>query len=444
VADAPNTTPLLSVLTRFVGSSWARRTGLDEVAESLLFRATRDSVRAGKLAARRFAPVIDLARRASLAPRGSDGATDSGPRRFDLTPTDEQLMTREFVQRFAAEHIAPVAAEADENPDAALPAIEAAKDLALSVDVVPEIVGGTASERDVMSGVLLAETLAHADAAIALAVLARRGAAAALTEFGTARQQSRYLAAMVEEEPPTAALAIAEPSPRADPTLPTTRAVLRGDAYVLDGDKTFVPLAEECELFIVTAMLDGEGPTAFVVRADMPGVHVERIRTMGFAAARLGRVRLRDVHVPVEDRLGSDIKYDHGRLVDLGRIGAAAIAVGISQAVLEYVSEYANDRVAFGEPISHRQAVAFEIADMATELEGMRLATWRAAALAERGKACAREAKIALLLATEHGMQIGSMGVQLLGGHGYIREHPVERWYRQLRGIAVMEGATLP
>ena len=100
--------------------------------------------------------------------------------------------------------------------------------------------------------------------------------------------------------------------------------------------------------------------------------------------------------------------------------------------------------VAFGEPISHRQAVAFAIADMATELEGMRLATWRAASRAERGESFTREAKIAHLLASEHGMKIGSMGVQLLGGHGYIREHPVERWYRQLRGVAVLAGGLIP
>ena len=127
----------------------------------------------------------------------------------------------------------------------------------------------------------------------------------------------------------------------------------------------------------------------------------------------------------------------------LGRIAWAALAVGTSQAVLDYVIPYVNERSAFGEPISHRQAVAFKIADIATELEGMRLVTYRAASRADQGLSFAREAMQARRLAATRGMQIGSDGVQLLGGHGYIKEHPVERWYRDLRAAGLYEGALL-
>jgi alkylation response protein AidB-like acyl-CoA dehydrogenase len=117
--------------------------------------------------------------------------------------------------------------------------------------------------------------------------------------------------------------------------------------------------------------------------------------------------------------------------------------VGTSQAVLDYVVPYVNERVAFGEPISHRQAVAFTVADIAVELNGMRLATYRAASRAEQGRSFRRELALARRLCADKGMAIGSNGVQLLGGHGFIKEHPVERWYRDLRACAVMEGALL-
>ena len=132
---------------------------------------------------------------------------------------------------------------------------------------------------------------------------------------------------------------------------------------------------------------------------------------------------------------------EHERAVDLARLGACALAVGTCQAALDYVIQYCNDRVAFGEPISHKQAVAFTIADIAVELEGMRLMTYQAASHAERGRPFHREAFLAWTQCAEKSMQIGSHGVQLLGGHGYTTEHPVERWYRQLRAIPMLEGA---
>ncbi|HKY58585.1 MAG TPA: acyl-CoA dehydrogenase family protein, partial [Aeromicrobium sp.] len=127
----------------------------------------------------------------------------------------------------------------------------------------------------------------------------------------------------------------------------------------------------------------------------------------------------------------------------LSRIAWAGLALGTSKAVLDYTSEYVKTRQAFGEPIAHRQAVAFKVADIAIELEGMRLVTLRAASRAEQGKDYAREAALARKLTAEYGMRIGTDGVQLLGGHGYVKEHPVERWYRDLRAIGVMEGAVL-
>jgi hypothetical protein len=162
---------------------------------------------------------------------------------------------------------------------------------------------------------------------------------------------------------------------------------------------------------------------------------------MGLRAASLARVELSRVALPTGALLGD--AADYADCVRLSRVGWCALAVGTAQAVLDYVIPYVNDRLAFGEPISHRQSVAFMVADIGIELEGMRLATYRAASRAEQGRPFAREAALARQLCGEYGMKIGSAGVQLLGGHGYVKEHPVERWYRDLRAVAVLEGGVL-
>jgi alkylation response protein AidB-like acyl-CoA dehydrogenase len=149
------------------------------------------------------------------------------------------------------------------------------------------------------------------------------------------------------------------------------------------------------------------------------------------------------VSLPAGALLGGGRAEVFAEAVRLSRLGWAALAAGTAQAVLDYVVPYVNERQAFGEPISHRQAVAFTIADIAIELEGLRLVTLRAAARAEQGKPYAREVALARKLATDKGMQIGSAGVQLLGGHGFVKEHPVERWYRDLRAVGVLEGVVL-
>jgi alkylation response protein AidB-like acyl-CoA dehydrogenase len=149
------------------------------------------------------------------------------------------------------------------------------------------------------------------------------------------------------------------------------------------------------------------------------------------------------VALPPGALLGDASPDVYAECVHLGRLAWCALAIGTGQAVLDYVIPYVNDRVAFGEPISHRQAVAFAVANIAIELEGMRLATYRAASRADQGAGFARETALARQLCADKGMAIASEGVQLLGGHGYVKEHPVERWYRDLRAAGVMEGALL-
>jgi alkylation response protein AidB-like acyl-CoA dehydrogenase len=184
-------------------------------------------------------------------------------------------------------------------------------------------------------------------------------------------------------------------------------------------------------------------PQAFLVDRGAAGLSAESEPTMGLRAAELGRVKLDHVRVPKDNKLGGEAGVDAERIIDLARIAWGAMTLGTCDAVLDYVKAYARERTAFGEPIAYRQSVAFAIADIALELDGMRLMVYRAASRAEQGKSFRREAQLARIQCADKGMQIGTNGVQLLGGHGFIKEHPVELWYRQLRAIGVLEGALL-
>jgi alkylation response protein AidB-like acyl-CoA dehydrogenase len=288
----------------------------------------------------------------------------------------------------------------------------------------------------------MSEALAAGDMGIAVACLAPAAVSTAISLWGDADQQSTYLPEFVGENVPAAALAILEPRPLFNPFELQTRARRDGDGFVLDGVKSLVPRAADAELFIVAAELeDAEGPALFIVEPGGAGLSIEPEPAMGIRAAATGRLLLDDVKLPAGALLGDPGTF--AECVQLGRLGWCALAVGTGQAVLDYLIPYVNERKAFGEPISHRQAVAFTVANVAIELDGMRLATYRAASRIDQGLDFAREVALARRLCAERGMGIGSDGVQMLGGHGYVKEHPVERWYRDLRAAGVMEGGLL-
>jgi alkylation response protein AidB-like acyl-CoA dehydrogenase len=283
---------------------------------------------------------------------------------------------------------------------------------------------------------------------LALPILAPAGVAAALTHWGSAGQQATYLNAFAGDNVPQGCVAIAEPQPLFDPTALKTTAVRTPGGYRLNGVKSLVPAAADAELFIVAAQLNGK-PALFIVESSTEGLTVKADPSMGIRAAALGRVQLDNVSVPLSARLGEDESpgTDSAKIyteaIALARLGWAALAVGTSHAVLDYVVPYVKEREAFGEPIAHRQSVAFMCANIAIELDGLRLITWRGAARAEQGLSFSREAALAKRLGTDKGMQIGLDGVQLLGGHGFTKEHPVERWYRDLRAIGIAEGVVV-
>jgi alkylation response protein AidB-like acyl-CoA dehydrogenase len=359
---------------------------------------------------------------------------------FDLRLSDEQRMLVEPVRRFAEEEVRGAASAADEACAAPRALLEAANGLGIAAMAVPEALGGAGGERSVVAGVLVAEELGRGDMGIAMAILAPIGVANALSLWGNAEQQRRHLPRFVEQSAFAAAVAIAEPKPLFDPFELATRATREAGGFVLDGTKALVPLADNAELFLVAAELPEEGPNVFIVERDRKGLTTRAEPSMGVRAAAFGALELNGV------RLSSDSLLDapYEQIVDLAHLGVAALAVGTAQALLDYVIPYVNERVAFGEPISHRQSVAFLVANIAIELESMRLLVQRAASRAERSLPFHAHAARARVLTADKAMEIGANGVQLLGGHGFIKEHPVERWYRDLRSAAVMEGGFLP
>src|SRR6476620_6597163 len=383
-------------------------------------------------------------KRVSGAPGGPTRLKKSGADYFDLTPDDEQQMIVATVSEFAEEVMRPAAHDADQAATYPHDLVTRATELGVTAINVPEDFEGIAAHRGAVTNVLVAEALAYGDMGLALPILAPAGVASALTHWGSADQQATYLREFAGENVPQACVAITEPHALFDPTALKTTAVRTPSGYRLNGVKSLVPAAADAELFIVGAQLSGK-PTLFIVESSTKGVSVTADPSMGIRAAALGRVELDSVSVPLSARLGEEdaTDSDYSEAIALARLGWAALAVGTSHAVLDHVVPYVKERQAFGEPIAHRQAVAFMTANIAIELDGLRLITWRGASRAQQGLPFAREAALATRLGTDKGMQIGLDGVQLLGGHGYTKEHPVERWYRDLRVIGVAEGIVI-
>jgi alkylation response protein AidB-like acyl-CoA dehydrogenase len=426
----------LRALNRLAGSDLLDRIRIRKQVERALFQGTKQGFRSATRASRTFKAAQKLgrpARQAHTKPKGL----------FDVTPDDEQQMLQEGVRAFAADKVRPAALQADADRSTPKELLDQASELGVSMLGVPEELGGVMHEQAAVTSVLIGEGLAHGDMGIAYAALAPGAVATAIGLWGDADQEATYLPAFTGEDVPAAALAILEPRPLFDPLKLDTRARKDGDDWVLRGVKSLVARAVDCELFVVAAEAEDLGPALFIIESSTKGLSVEDEPAMGLRPATTGRLILEDVRLPGSSILCEGKREIYVECVNRSRIAWSALAVGTSQAVLDYVIPYVNERVAFGEPISNRQAVAFTVSNIGIETDGMRLATYRAASRADQGADFAREAAIARRLCSVQGMQIGSDGVQLLGGHGFIKEHPVERWYRDLRAAGVMEGALL-
>ncbi|HNM84027.1 MAG TPA: acyl-CoA dehydrogenase family protein [Mycobacterium sp.] len=431
----------MAFLTPLLGQEFLDRHNLRDPLNRGLKYGVNQVFSAAGAATRQFNRVQGLGK----APVRLESA--KGSDYFDLTPDDDQKMIVETVREFAEEILRPAALDADAAATYPADLIAKAAELGITAVNIPEDFDGIAEHRSSVTNALVAEALGYGDMGLALPILAPGGVASAITKWGSADQQATYLSEFAGENVPQACVAIAEPHALFDPTALKTTAVRTPSGYRLDGVKSLVPAAADAELFIVAAQLNGK-PAMFIVESATAGLTVTPDPSMGIRAAALGRIELDKVTVPLSARLGEDVPdpehaQNYSEAIALSRLGWAALAVGTSHAVLDYVMPYIKEREAFGEPIARRQSVAFMCADIAIELDGLRLVTWRGAARADRGLPFAREGALARKLAADKGMRIGLDGVQLLGGHGYTKEHPVERWYRDLRAIGVAEGVVV-
>ena len=352
---------------------------------------------------------------------------------FDLNLTEEQQMTADAMQQFATEVLYPLAHQADQEerfPEALWQHIQ---DLGLNYYALPEDLGGVAAEKNIISNILIAEQLAEGDFSLTAGLLSTYSCINAITQWGSESVQATYLAAFADDSALRASFAVQEATAAFNPYQLKTHAIADGQQYKISGEKTLVLLGEQADVLMVSAMLNGQ-PEVFIVQRDQ-SISAKKTPAMGLKATET--VTLKFDQTPAQ-RLG-DQDFNYTSFIDLGNLMWCAMAVGTATAVKKYCIQYANERTAFGEPISHRQSVAFMIADMAIEIDAMHMLILNAASLAEAGKPFHREAYLARVLCAEKSMKIGTDGVQILGGHGFTKEHPVERWYRDLRATAILQ-----
>lgn len=358
---------------------------------------------------------------------------------YSFEPSEDQKTLVEAVRRFASRELRPAMRPADEA--AALPpaVTKAGWELGLLPGSLPEQYGGF-GERSAVTGALAAEELGWGDLAGALALLAPNLVAIPVLLRGSEQQRSELLPLFAGESYRPASAALMEPRYDFDPASLQTAARRRNGQYVLSGRKCNVPFAAEAEWMLVYAALEGR-TQAFLVKSGTPGLVVgERERNMGLHALPLYEVELKDCAIPAAQRLGGEQGAELSGVMDASRIAWAALAVGLGRAAYEYALDYAKTRQAFGEAIAQRQSIAFMLAEMATEVEAARMLVWEAAWLMDEGRDASKAACLARVLADDMALMVADRAVQVLGGHGYIRDYPVELWLRNARGFAVLEG----
>ena len=351
---------------------------------------------------------------------------------FDLSLTEEQQMTVDAMSQFAEEVLYALAHEADHNTQFPEQLWQHLVDLGLNDYALPEALGGVAAEQNIVSNILIAESLAKGDFSLTAGLLSTFSVINAITRWGSTQVQSMYLPVFAEDTDITATFAFQEATPAFNPFQLKTKATEQNGQMTITGEKTLVILGDTADVFLVSAEFNGQ-PDIFVVQCD-ESISIKANPAMGLKAAETATLQFNQTPA-----LGlGDADFDYTAFVDLGNLMWCAMAIGTCEAIKAYCIKYANERTAFGEPISHRQSVAFMISDMAIEIDAMRMLVLNAASLAEAGKPFHRETYLARLLCAEKSMKIGTDGVQILGGHGFTKEHPVERWYRDLRATAIL------
>lgn len=361
--------------------------------------------------------------------------------------TEEQRLIRDTARSYAREHIAPYAAQWDRDATFPAEALRGLAELGFYGMLVPEQHGGC--DIGYVAAALVLEEIGVADAACSTIVSVTNSVGCMpLLQYGTAQQQRDFLSPLARGEK-LAAFCLTEPQAGSDASGLKTRAERQGDSYVLNGTKQFITSGKNADLAIVFAVTDPaagkRGISAFVVPTDTPGYRVASVEAkMGQRASDTCQIVFEHCSIPAVNLLGDEgqgYKIALGNL-EGGRIGIAAQCIGIARAALEAATLYSREREAFAKPLSEHQAVAFKLADMATQIAAARQLTLHAAALKDAGEPCLSEASMAKLFASEMAERVCSDAIQIHGGYGYLQDFPVERYYRDVRACQIYEGTS--
>lgn len=362
---------------------------------------------------------------------------------ISFSPTEEQELIVDTVRRFATERMQPAAHDADESRTTPADVITTGWDLGLLAAAIPEAYGGFAEEPATVASVLAAEELGYGDLSMALYLMTPNLFALPILHCGTEEQKQRWLPGIAEGSftPYTAALI----EPRWDfnaATLATT-ATRSSDGYVLNGRKAYVPLAADAPAMLVYAR-EGDKTQAFIVEKSTPGLKIhEREQHMGIRALPSYEVSFDELMVGLDAKLGGEAGCNSELLLNYSRVGLSALALGVARGAYDYALDYAKQRETFGRPIAQYQAIAFMLAEMAIEIESARGLVWDAAWMLDKNQDATRAASLAKHYTDNAVLFVTDRAVQILGGHGYIREHPVERWLRNGRGFASFLGLAM-
>ncbi|MBK8174532.1 MAG: acyl-CoA dehydrogenase family protein [Rhodospirillales bacterium] len=361
--------------------------------------------------------------------------------------TEEQTMIRDMARAFASEQLAPHAEEWDRTHAFPADAIRQMGELGLLGMLVPEAWDGAGADH--VAYALAIEEVAAGDGACSTIMSVHNSVACMpILKFGNDQQKERFLRPMARGEL-LGAFALTEPQAGSDAANLRCRAARDGDDYVLNGVKQFITSGKNGDVVIVFAVTDPaagkKGITAFIVPTNTPGYAVTHIESkMGQRASDTAQITFENMRLPAANRLGAEGEGYKIALANLegGRIGIASQSVGMARAAYEAALAYAKERETFRRPIIEHQAVAFRLADMATEIDAARLMVLRAADLRERGEPCLTEASMAKLFASEMAERVCSKAIQTLGGYGYVADFPVERIFRDVRVAQIYEGTS--
>lgn len=360
---------------------------------------------------------------------------------------DEQKMVQDMLRDFSQSQLKPTAAERDKTGQFPAEELKQLGELGVLGMTIPPEWGGAGL--DYVSLVLALEEIAAGDGAISTIVSVQNSLPCGITyKYGTEEQKQKYLAKLATGEW-LGCFCLTEPQAGSDAGALQCRAERDGDTWILNGTKQFITTGKHAQLAIVFAVTDKsagkKGISCFLVPTDTPGYIVSRIEEkMGQHCSDTATIVFENCRIPAENILGEEGQGYKIALSNLesGRIGIAAQSVGMARAALDAAIEYANERKTFGVELVQHQAVAFRLADMATQIEAARQLIFHAASLKDAGQPCLKEASMAKLFASTMAERVCSDAIQIYGGYGYVNDFPVERIYRDVRVSQIYEGAS--